>query len=66
MSGEPVPADLAALREKHPGWTFGTVWASVASGPDRRRVWAVKDGILLSAWDAAALSEDIRCEEAGR
>jgi hypothetical protein len=63
MSDETMPADLAALRAKHPEWRFGTVWASAASGPDRRRVWASRDGILLSAWDAAALSENIRHEE---
>jgi len=58
-----MPEDLAALRAKHPAWRFGTAWASAGSGPDRRRVWASREGILLSAWDAAALSADIRREE---
>lgn len=59
-SGEPLPADLAAIRAEFPGWTFGTVWASAASGPDVRRVWAMKDGFLLSAWTAAELAANIR------
>jgi hypothetical protein len=59
---QPIPADLTHLREQFPGWRFGTVWASAASGPDRRRVWASKDGILLTAWNAAALAADIRRE----
>jgi hypothetical protein len=46
-----IPNDVQSLREQFPGWTFGTVWASAASGPDARRIWASKDGFLLSAWD---------------
>lgn len=63
-AGEPgsMAADVAQLREQFPGWRFGTVWASAATGPDRRRLWASKDGILLSAWNAAALASDIRRE----
>jgi hypothetical protein len=56
------PPDLARLREQFPGWTFGTVWATAASGPDRRRVWAMRDGILVSAWTAEDLAADIRRE----
>jgi hypothetical protein len=63
---EPMPPDLAELREEHPGWRFGTVWTTAGSGPDRRRVWAVKEGIMLSAWTAAELADGIRREEAGR
>jgi hypothetical protein len=39
------------------------VWATAASGPDRRRVWAKRDGVLLSAWTAEALAVAIRREE---
>jgi hypothetical protein len=60
------PADIARLREQFPGWTFGTVWATAASGPDVRRLWAVRDGILLSAWTAAELADDIRRETGAR
>ena len=64
MTG-PSHDDLARLREEYPGWNFGTVWTSVNSGPDQRRIWASRDGILLSAWNAAELSRDIRREQAG-
>jgi hypothetical protein len=57
------PYDVARLREQFPGWRFGTVWATAASGPDRRRVWAKRDGVLLSAWTAEALAAVIRREE---
>ena len=62
MEASSQPDDVARLREQFPGWTFGTVWATAASGPDKRRLWAVNDGILLSAWTAAELAADIRRE----
>jgi hypothetical protein len=55
--------DVAKLRKDHPGWNFGTVWASAASGPDARRLWATRDGMLLSAWTAAELARNIRQED---
>jgi hypothetical protein len=63
---EPVPDDIARLRREHPGWTFGTAWATAASGPDRRRVWAMRDRIRLSAWTAQALAAEIRREADAR
>jgi hypothetical protein len=60
----PTQDDLARLREEHPGWNFGTVWTTVNSGPDQRRIWASRNGILLSAWNAAELSRDIGREQA--
>jgi hypothetical protein len=60
------PPDVARLREQFPGWTFGAVWTTAASGPDRRRVWAMRDGILLSAWTADDLAIDVRRETASR
>jgi hypothetical protein len=56
--------DLARLRQDHPGWNFGTVWASANSGPDARRLWASRDGVLLTAWTAAELARNIRQEDA--
>jgi alkanesulfonate monooxygenase SsuD/methylene tetrahydromethanopterin reductase-like flavin-dependent oxidoreductase (luciferase family) len=56
--------DLARLRQDHPTWRFGTVWASAASGPDKRRLYAARNGVMLSAWNAAELAADIRREEA--
>jgi len=55
--------DLTKLRRDHPGWQFGTVWASAASGPDKRRLWASRNGILLTAWTAAELAQDITRED---
>ena len=55
--------DLAKLRQDFPAWNFGSVWATVASGPDVRRLWASRDGVLLTAWSAAELARDIRREE---
>jgi hypothetical protein len=56
-------SDIDNLREKFPGWRFGSVWASAASGPDARRLYAAKDGRLITAWTAAELAADIRREE---
>jgi hypothetical protein len=36
----------------------------VNSGPDKRRVWASRNGVILSAWNAAALADDIKREPA--
>ena len=55
--------DLTKLREDYPAWNFGSVWASAASGPDARRLWASRDGVLLSAWTAAELARNINREE---
>jgi hypothetical protein len=55
--------DLAKLRQDHPAWNIGSVWASAGSGPDARRLWASRDGVLLSAWTAAELAREIRREE---
>ena len=55
--------DLAKLRQDYPAWKFGSVWASAGSGPDARRLWASREGVLLSAWSAAELAREIRREE---
>ena len=55
--------ELAKLRKDYPGWNFGSVWASAASGPDARRLWATRDGMLLSAWTAAELGRNIQKED---
>lgn len=61
---EPEPAsDVSRLQEEFPGWRIGTVWASAASGPDPRRLTATRGGVLITAWNAAALAADIRREE---
>jgi hypothetical protein len=58
----PIDESLAGLRLQFPGWRFGTVWATAATGPDRRRLWARYEEILLSAWNADSLREAIRWE----
>jgi hypothetical protein len=55
--------DLTKLRRDHPAWKIGSVWASAASGPDARRLWASRDGVMLSAWTAAELTRAIRRAE---
>jgi hypothetical protein len=55
--------DMTRLRREHPAWNFGSVWATACSGPDSRRLWASRDGMLLSAWTAAELARDIRRED---
>ncbi len=55
--------DLSQLRAEYPAWRFGTVWATAASGPDRRRLWATRDGITVTAWNAAELRSQIAHEE---
>ena len=54
--------DLSRLREQFPGWRFGTVWATAASGPDRRRIWATRGAITVTAWNAAELAQKVRRE----
>lgn len=56
--------DLTRLREEYPQWRFGTVWATAASGPDRRRVWARNGDVLVTAWTAPELR--LAIEAAGR
>ena len=64
-AGEPQ-SDLDKLHEDFPGWRFGSVWASAATGPDARRIYATRDGRLITAWTAAQLAAAIRGEERDR
>jgi len=62
--GEPTSEDLAALRGEFPGWQFGSVWTTAATGPDARRIWGYCPGIgLLTAWTRAELAASIRRED---
>lgn len=58
-----VADDLSQLREEFPSWRFGTVWATAASGPDQRRIWATRDAVTVTAWNAAELAQKVRREE---
>jgi hypothetical protein len=65
MTDPRVPVnDIEQLRQDHPGWAIGSVWASAGSGPDARRLVAMRAGIQVHAWTAAELSRLIGHEEA--
>jgi hypothetical protein len=67
MSDPYLPAnDIEQLKRDHPRWLIGSVWASAASGPDARRLVAVRDGIQVHAWTAAELSRLISHEDAAQ
>ena len=60
---DPPPSDVTQLRADFPGWSIGVNWTAANSGPDRRRFWAVRNSIALSAWSAAELRRDMAREE---
>jgi hypothetical protein len=39
-----------------PAWTFGTIWITSASGPDKRRLWAARGTTFISSWSADHLA----------
>jgi hypothetical protein len=55
--------DIGRLREAHPLWRIGSVWASAGSGPDSKRLTAARDGVAVHAWTAEQLSACIAGEE---
>lgn len=59
----PAP-DIDRLREAHPLWTITATWASAASGPDHRRLAAVRQGVRVVAWTPAELAAQIAEREA--
>ena len=56
------PSDVELLRHTFPSWTFGAVWQAAASGPDSRRLVAIKGGTVLSAWTADDLAAMVTAE----
>ncbi len=62
--GDTLDGDLADLRTEFAGsgFTFGTVWASAAAGPDARRLYASRGGMLITSWTAAELRMRVRDE----
>jgi hypothetical protein len=52
-------ADIERLREQHRSWTITATWTSAATGPDARRLAAVREGIRVTAWTAAELTRKI-------
>ena len=65
-SAEAISNALADLRNEFAGsgFSFGTVWAS-AAGPDARRLYASRDGVLITSWTAAELRTRLWEELAG-
>ena len=63
-TGHIKPSDVDQLREEFSseGWRISTIWASASSGPDKRRLAASRDGVLLTAWSRWELVEKIRRE----
>jgi hypothetical protein len=61
--GSQADTDLDRLRNAHPLWEFGTVWASSATGPDARRLVARREGVQVHAWTEAELSAKIAAKE---
>jgi hypothetical protein len=44
------------------GFTFGTVWASASAYPDAKRLYASRDGVLITSWTATELRIRLREE----
>jgi hypothetical protein len=59
----PAP-DIDRLRAQHPLWTITATWATAASGPEHRRLAAVRQGIRLTAWTVPELEALIEAREA--
>jgi hypothetical protein len=51
----PAP-DIDRLRAQHPLWAITATWTTAPTGPDARRLAAVREGIRVTAWTAAELS----------
>jgi hypothetical protein len=66
--GNAASTDLDSLRQEFAGsgWAFGSLWASAATGPDARRLYASRDGMLLTSWTAAELRTRVQHEHANQ
>ena len=53
------PSDVDLLRRTFPSWAVAAVWTAVNSGPDRRRLVAIKGETVLGAWNADDLASQI-------
>ena len=56
------PSDIDLLRAAFPSWSFGSIWISAGTGPDQRRLMAVKGEVTLSAWTADDLAAMVTAE----
>jgi hypothetical protein len=57
------PSDIDLLRHTFPSWSFAAVWQAAASGPDNRRLVAIKGSTVLSAPDADSPASRIVAEQ---
>jgi hypothetical protein len=55
--------EVAGLEAEFPQWRITARWSAAASGPEGRQLVARRDGVTVTAWDAAGLRRNIR--EAG-
>ena len=62
-SSSQASSDVELLRHTFPSWAIAAVWHAVNSGPDRRRLMAVRGEVVLSAWDADSLASQIVAEQ---
>lgn len=53
------PSDIDLLRHTFPSWSFASVWNTANSGPDKRRLVAVRGETVLTAWDADSLASQV-------
>lgn len=62
-SDDTINNDLEGLRKEFAGtgFTSGTVWVSAGAGPDARLI-ATREGMLITAWNAAELRVKVRQE----
>lgn len=63
MGESSQPSDVELLRHTFPSWVFGVVWQAANSGPDNRRLWAIRGGVILSAPDADSLARQVIAEQ---
>lgn len=65
--GEALSSDLDGLHREFSGsgWTFGSIWASAVAGPDRRRLYASRGTVLITAWSASELRMRLRERSGG-
>lgn len=61
-----TPADLAALRERFPGWEFEARWIVAGTGPDSRYLLASRGGVTVTGWTPEDLAAEITRETRAR
>lgn len=67
LTGDGLASDLDALRARYSGtgWLFTSTWVTAGSGPDKRLLLAIRNGVTLAEWSARALADKIAAEDGG-